>query len=322
MERKSPIFSIIVTAYNVSAYLDECLNSVTRQTVEQYELIIIDDGSTDRSGEIIDLYGIKHNNVRVIHQKNQGLSVARNVGLKSAKGDYVLFLDGDDYIHSETLSMFLKFIDIVHPEIIATCKNYVVEFGKDVCVEPDTCIDEKLTAKSLSGLEYIKRTMQLNIYQACAPYYVYQRKFLEKTGIQFEKGIFHEDELWSLQLLPQALQVVVNKVPFYYHRMRSGSITHQSVFDKNARDLIYICNKLDQLFPRTLDYVWVRNHIATLYMNATYLGGDSVLKSRKLNRKFPLMNAYTMKNRIKAIIYFASPYIYVKLDLFIKNKAR
>ena len=155
MERKSPIFSIIVTAYNVSAYLDECLNSVTRQTVEQYELIIIDDGSTDRSGEIIDLYGIKHNNVRVIHQKNQGLSVARNVGLKSAKGDYVLFLDGDDYIHSETLSMFLKFIDIVHPEIIATCKNYVVEFGKDVCVEPDTCIDEKLTAKSLSGLEYI-----------------------------------------------------------------------------------------------------------------------------------------------------------------------
>ena len=311
--KEPPIFSIIVTVYNVSDYLEECLNSVERQTIKQYELIVVDDGSTDCSGKIIDLYSTKHSNVRVIHQRNQGLSAARNMGLKYAKGEYILFLDGDDYIHPETLKMFLEYIDKSHPEIIATYKNYVVEFNKAICVEPHVCIDESLISGTLSGIEYLNCAMRLNAYQACAQYYVYQKLFLDKIKVQFEKDIFHEDELWSLQVLPQAIRVAVNKVPFYYH---------QIIRDKNSRDLIHVCHELDQSLPRTLDYVWIRDHIATLYMNATYMGGIGILKDEKLNRKFPLVNAHTSKNCIKAIIYLISPYMYVRLDSFIKRPGR
>lgn len=322
MKENAPIFSIIVTAYNVADYLGECLDSVVRQTIEhyKYELIIIDDGSTDHSSRIIDSYGIRYNDVMVIHQKNQGLSGARNVGLKCAKGEYILFLDGDDYLHPDTLNMLIQFINIYQPEIIATYRNYVVELDKSIYVEPNIKNKSEAILKTESGLDYLNQSMKLNVYQACAQYYVYQKNFLEKEEAKFENGVFHEDELWTLQLLPQAKRVAVNETPFYYHRMREGSITHQKNFDKNARDLLHICQEMDQLFPRTINYVWIRDHIATLYMNATYLGGVSTLKGVQVDRKFPLMNAYTTKNRIKAIIYFISPCIYIKLDTFIKNK--
>ena len=96
--KKVPLFSIIIPIYNVEKYLVQCIESVLNQDYDDYELILVDDGSPDNCGEICDSYLNKNSNIRVIHKKNGGISDARNTGLKEAKGDYVIFIDSDDYI--------------------------------------------------------------------------------------------------------------------------------------------------------------------------------------------------------------------------------
>lgn len=97
-------FSIIIPVYNVEKYLNECVDSVLNQKNVDYEIILVDDGSTDNSGQICDEYLKKHSNVSVIHKVNGGLSDARNAGLESAEGDYILFVDSDDKIEENSLS--------------------------------------------------------------------------------------------------------------------------------------------------------------------------------------------------------------------------
>ena len=98
-----PKFSVIIPVYNLEKYLRECLDSVVQQSFKDIEIICIDDGSTDNSGEIIDEYGKNDNRFKIIHQQNQGESVARNNGMKLAESEYITFLDQDDYWHKDTL---------------------------------------------------------------------------------------------------------------------------------------------------------------------------------------------------------------------------
>ena len=98
-----PFFSILIPAYNISQYIEECINSVRSQTYSQWEAIIVDDGSTDGTGELCDQFQKEDGRIRVLHQKNQGVAVARNVLLKEARGEYLIFLDGDDFWYSEKM---------------------------------------------------------------------------------------------------------------------------------------------------------------------------------------------------------------------------
>ena len=99
----NPLVSIIVPVYNVEEYLEECVNSIISQTYTNIEIILVDDGSTDNSGELCDKYSLRDNRIEVIHKVNGGISDARNVGAKSAKGKYIYFIDSDDYIVSEAI---------------------------------------------------------------------------------------------------------------------------------------------------------------------------------------------------------------------------
>lgn len=97
-----PKFTVIIPVYNVAAYLAKCIDSVLKQEFKQYEVILIDDGSTDESGTICDKFAEQDKRIVVIHQKNKGLSAARNIGIENAKGEYILFLDSDDYWHDSS----------------------------------------------------------------------------------------------------------------------------------------------------------------------------------------------------------------------------
>lgn len=123
------MFSIIIPVYNVEQYLDKCLKSISKQTFLDFECIIVDDGSPDNSNAIIDKYVNKDQRFKVIHQKNMGLSAARNTGLDAAKGDYIAFVDSDDYIANDYLEKFVLKIassnaDIIICGIIEVFKNY------------------------------------------------------------------------------------------------------------------------------------------------------------------------------------------------------
>ena len=129
-----PKFTVIIPVYNVAAYLAKCIDSVLKQEFKQYEVILIDDGSTDESGTICDKFAEQDKRIVVIHQKNKGLSAARNIGIENAKGEYILFLDSDDYWHdSSALNIIYSRLNVSNADILSF--NYM-KFCDDVFEKP------------------------------------------------------------------------------------------------------------------------------------------------------------------------------------------
>lgn len=311
-------FSVIVPVYNVQDYLEQCIKSIALQSYTNFEMIVIDDGSTDQSGKICDEMAEQFRMIRVIHQKNAGLSAARNAGMAVATGDYILFVDSDDYIDLCALEMFSKLIgdEGRGPDVIAGIACAVSESGNMEEYKLPTGL------KSVtSGQRFLTEAIRQNTFLPCAQFYVYKRKFLCEQRLSFYKGILHEDELWSVQVLLKAQNVKYSNFRFYFYRIREGSITRQKNKRKNAEDLLFVCKTLDELCQHyeKRKTVFIRDRIAMLYMNAVFIGGMNLLSREKVERFFPWENAKTLRNRCKAALFALSPKLYILLDKSIKH---
>ena len=140
------LISVIVAVYNVEKYLDKCVESIVNQTYHELEIILVDDGSKDNSGKICDEWAEKDSRIHVIHKQNGGLSDARNYGLKASNGEWICFVDGDDYI---SLNMYEKLYKNRLKQGITVCGYYVVKNGKEI---PVPGINKKLTPKEAVNL--------------------------------------------------------------------------------------------------------------------------------------------------------------------------
>ena len=129
------LISVIVPVYNVEKYLDKCINSLINQSYNNLEIILIDDGSTDNCGEICDKYALKDNRIKVIHKKNEGLSAARNLGISISKGDYIIFIDSDDWVDKEILLKLLNLIKKYNSDI-AVC-DYLLTYDENEYIEKE-----------------------------------------------------------------------------------------------------------------------------------------------------------------------------------------
>ena len=206
------MFSIIVPVYNVEKYLDKCLASILRQTFKNFECIIIDDGSPDNSNAIIDKYVKLDQRFKVIHQKNMGISAARNAGLDIAKGEYVVFVDSDDYIADDYLEKFaLKIADTDADIVICG----FIEAYKDY---------EKNKVFAVESTEVIKQNILADIW----PSYVWNKCYKKDlfTNIRFPVGKIFEDILTipELCLYAQKIVCIPDKL-YYYNRQNENSIT-------------------------------------------------------------------------------------------------
>lgn len=311
-------FSVIVPVYNVQDYLEQCIKSIALQSYTNFEMIVIDDGSTDQSGKICDEMAERFRMIRVIHQKNAGLSAARNAGMAVATGDYILFVDSDDYIGFSSLEKFSKLIgnEGQDPDVIAGIACAVLESGKMEEYKHPTGL-ESVT----SGQRFLSEAIRQNTFLPCAQFYVYKREFLCEQQLSFFDGILHEDELWAVQVLLKAQKVKLANFRFYFYRIRQGSITRQKNKRKNAEDLLFVCKTLDKLCQKykKSEVSFIRERIAMLYMNAVYVGGNDFLDSVLVDRLFPLRNAYTIRNIAKSVLFAISPKFYVQIDRWIKQ---
>lgn len=217
-------FSVIVPAYKVEQYLSKCIESIIRQTYLNLEIILVNDGSPDGCLQIMEYYAAKDKRIRVISQTNMGLSEARNAGLKIATGDYVAFVDSDDWIEKEMFEVLAAHLDSEPSDY--TC--FRLQFDNE---KTGTCFvyGKPYSIMKLEESENIlKDTLNLTHIPTSAWSKVYNRTFLEKHVLRFEKGIVNEDTLFSIQAACYARKVTfVNKV-LYHTTEREGSISRSS----------------------------------------------------------------------------------------------
>lgn len=257
-------FSIIIPVYNVGTFLRECLDSVLNQSYKDWEAICVDDGSTDESGRILDEYTPRDLRIKVVHQENGGLSIARNTGLRNATGEYVLFLDSDDVLTQNALTVLNQQIETYHSDVITfNAELWYAQEGR----RAKHGFSRQSDASYTTGKEYLINFIKEHHCQpAAACFYCVKNSIIRDHKLQFEPKIVHEDELWvPLMLLHTAGLVTEVAQTLYLYRMRSGSIVH-SENEKSYRDLLYIGavleKKLKQFqLPKEIEQFMVLNNI-------------------------------------------------------------
>lgn len=234
------LFSIIVPVYNVEKYLDECIESIEKQLFLDFEVILVDDGSIDHSPELCDKWGERDNRIQVIHKNNGGQSDARNVGTKAAKGDYIVYIDSDDYICDERfLSKLAEKVYAGFPDVI------VYKFQKyyDEQQKMQKCGYSFLEFDSHQVLaDRIASLVITDSFYCSAWSKAIKKEILIKNNIQFEKGLLGEDQDWYYHVLSVIDSLDGINEAFIVYRQRANSIT-SSWKIKNLTDCISIVNK-------------------------------------------------------------------------------
>lgn len=213
------LFSVVIPVYNIEDWLDKCVESILNQTCTDYEILLIDDGSKDSSGKMCDRYQEKYHNIRAIHKENGGLSDARNYGITFAKGEYLLFIDGDDYIAEWTLEKLSNIINNEFPDVILSEGMYYVQDGKAV-LKKTFCSEN---VRAISGKDAILYTSAISSdWSACDK--CYRTAFWREHGYKFCKGRLAEDMQLIDKVVLQAEKVCMIPAFYYYQRTREDSI--------------------------------------------------------------------------------------------------
>lgn len=236
-----PYFSIIIPVYNVEPYLRKCLDSVFAQTYKNYEVICINDGSTDHSLAIAEEYAKRFPEMKLFSQENKGLSGARNAGIQQAKGEYIFLLDSDDWIEPDTLEILER--QQTGEDMICFNGRRYFEDGK--VEQPDSGFSEN----RMTGWEYYCKYALVGrkFHFVCTVLRVYRRMFLLDNSLFFKEGIYHEDNLFTPIACYYARSVKVIPDCLYDYQIREGSITYKRSL-KNLQDLIQIANTLSDFF--------------------------------------------------------------------------
>ena len=234
--------SIIIPAYNAEHYLGECLDSCLNQDlpVEDYEIIVVNDGSADATLEVAEKWAGLHNNIKVLSQENQGPSIARNKAIDLAQGEFIMFIDSDDYIVEHSLSTLLARCINEDLDMLRFCAANVIE-GKAIRRI------EYGTTEVMPGKELLKTS-----FQVCAPFSIYRKSFLDKAGLRFHPGILHEDNEFTPRAYYKASRVGSCNDIIYLVRQTPGSIT-RSANPKKSYDHLTVVKQLDRFASENAD---------------------------------------------------------------------
>lgn len=229
--------SVIIPVYNVENYIEDCLSSVFRQTVPFDEIIIVNDGSTDGSGKICREYQSAHPEIILIEQNNMGLSEARNNGMKRASGDYIAFVDSDDWVSERMCETIKKTIADYDVDVVYYASRIVKEIPIKISYEA-YARDEAFANIVMSGFDSLKKLFP-DGYQMSAVMAAYRSSFLKENHIDFIKDILYEDRYFSLRVITEAQKAVYITDKLYIRRFRKSSICTSPASRKKIRDVLY-----------------------------------------------------------------------------------
>ncbi|WP_293943127.1 MULTISPECIES: glycosyltransferase [unclassified Sphingobacterium] len=226
-----PLISVIVPIYNVEEFLPICIDSILAQTYERMEIILVDDGSPDGCGAICDEYADKDNRIVVIHKENGGLSDARNAGLEVAKGEYIWFVDSDDYILCDCLEDFMSEIHKNSLDLLSFGFQRVTAEGRTL----PTKINYNTNTFIIDGVELLNNyTVISNAWM-----YIYKKEIIDNNNIRFIKGIYHEDEAFTTIYISYVQKYKhLGDAVAYAYLSRPESIINTSDYNKKVKRLV------------------------------------------------------------------------------------
>jgi len=222
-EKDDSLVSVIVPIYNTEKYLDECIDNIVRQTYKNLQIILVNDGSTDSSGKRCDEWKEQDERILVIHQKNKGLSAARNIGIDRSRGEWLVFIDSDDVVGSNYVLCLYELVQ-KYNVLIAQCER-----GD---LQQRTEQSEKITDKVMKSNEFLISFQ----YQTTAWGKIYKKELFEKE--RYPVGKIHEDMAVTYKLVYAAQKIAVTNEILYFVRKRAGSITGKKKFYKERLDVL------------------------------------------------------------------------------------
>lgn len=300
-------FSIIVPMYNVDKYITRCVNSIKNQTLNDFEVIFIDDGCTDGTVFLLKELIKGESQYHLIRQKNKGLSSARNKGIEHARGRYIILLDSDDVLTD-------KCCETIHKSLTNHKQADIVAYG---FTEIKKCISTNISHTSVGyfeSKEFMKNELINNNLYMVSWSYAYKKEFLKDNNLIFKEGILHEDEEFTPRALLTAKNILSIKEPLYRYYINNNSITTKKNKDKNAIDLYSTLKNLSNIYSK-LDDLFLRKELENLLVEKYLfmISGDSISKNVKkdlIDRKFLIGKNKNIKNKIKAMIFIISPSLY------------
>jgi len=303
-------FSVIIPIYNTAQYLHRCIDSIITQGYENLEVILVDDGSTDNSPAICTEYAQKDQRIKVIHKQNGGQSAARNDGIAVANGDYILFVDSDDFLQPDTFTTFNKAIQDYPDLDIISSKYRRIENNKYKYIRflPQNT--------PITGYDFLKIQKKKGTINISPCIYTVNRLFILHHSLLFKPGFLQEDTLWTYQILLAAKKVIALDFVHYNYVIRKGSSTQSNQEIFIAECLMKISFLLEPEFERIED-----NELKTMMMDyLVHLFFKCYLKLRSsnnwneyshlFNKKMIMNRATSFKNKGKVLIYSISPSFY------------
>ena len=311
--------SVIVPVYNVEAYMQKCVNSLLDQDLptSEYEIILVDDGSTDGSGALCDNLAAAHGNIRVLHQENLGLSGARNTGIVSAAGTYIQFVDSDDWLNPDVLGGLVKQLEEQDLDILRF--NYQNVNMEGEVFEPNKYSKPfvDFSGKVCDGVTFLNERLGFACY-ACQ--FLVKASILKKEGNGFREGIYFEDVEWTPRILLQALRVASTDSIVYNYLYRTGSIARNTDTEKKRkalRDKMTILEGFAALQRQVRDDRWFRGMSAQIALSMLDIVGQffyperrEYIKTLKKGVDFPLSTYHATKSAQRKIrLANVSPYL-------------
>lgn len=238
------MISVIVPVYNVEKYLDKCVESIVNQTYKDLEIILVDDGSMDNCPAMCDEWAKKDNRIKVIHKENGGVSSARNIGLDNVTGEYIGFVDSDDYLEPNMYELLIENLTVTNSDI-SVCSTFLVDENNDI--KADNILESQVLNQE-EAVKFLSYKMNNSLWN---------KLFKKDTfkGCRFDEGhTFGEDHLILLQVLKNVNRVSFISDSLYYYVQRSNSTTG-SKFSKRSFDQVYMKDALYNYVKKNYSYV-------------------------------------------------------------------
>ena len=323
--------SIIVPVYNVADYLAKCLDSLLAQDLPQneYEIIVVNDGSTDNSADIAQQYADGYANISLVNQANQGLSGARNTGIKCAKGDYIQFVDSDDYLEENVLGGLMKQVEDGDLDVLRFNYENVNDKGDVVNPNKDPKHFVDFSNEVVDGLTFLNNKLGPACY---AVQFIIKKELLIDNNIIFKSGIYFEDVEWTPRMLLKAGRVASTGAVVYYYLVREGSITKAVNKDKQRKvleDKILLIQSMKEQYCQNTNAIWYLSMIAGTvlstigYIAANFYDEHSAYLSKIKGLKvYPLsytQSTPSVKRKLQLINFSSSLYCWL---MHIKNNRK